>query len=228
MTDRRMREIYIVDLETTGLIGAPMDMILEIGIVKLNLNNGTIEEIYNTVINPGEEALKWYEETNGEPWIFKNAYMTPEEVEDVGIDIADANHDLQEILRNKWVTSYNVPFDFTKFLMEYPYTLYRCNPIIPFDIANLATWTIKAKLCKYDAPHLAICWQENTTPLEKRILQGFCTNPGRRVRAIDAYCYLCPDDPLNLNGKEAHRAFKDAWMEALILRSILMEEEGSL
>lgn len=223
MTDFRGRDIYIVDLETTGLMGWPTDHILEVGIAKLDLDTGEIDEVYERVCNPGEWHLMRYRDKYGEPWIFKNGYMTQSEVKDVGLSLGTIMREVERILfSGEYVTSYNVAFDFDKFLLKNPFVIYDRGPIIPFDIADLATRTIKAKLCNYQEPQWLLAGWGKIPPVEQRILEGLCINPERRIRAIDAYCYLCPDDPLKLAGREAHRALKDALMEAHILRSVLM------
>jgi len=70
-----MNEIIVLDIETTGL-SPKQDYILELGIVKLNLENGEIIELFNQVFkdpNLGDEHYK--------SWIFENGFLKKDEIE---------------------------------------------------------------------------------------------------------------------------------------------------
>jgi DNA polymerase-3 subunit epsilon len=69
-----MRNIAIVDIETTGFQAAG-GLIVEVGIVSLDLNTGAVLPVFESVVQePG------FCEDHRESWIFKNSDLTFEEV----------------------------------------------------------------------------------------------------------------------------------------------------
>lgn len=108
------------------------------------------------------------------------------------------------------VTSYNVGFDFARFLYDEPWNLKglgRRN----IDIMKLATERIYLMAGEGDL-------------IGDKVLQGRLLRerrespyPDKWVRSIDAYRALCPEVPMGLKGMR-HRALDDAVMEGHVLK----------
>jgi DNA polymerase III epsilon subunit-like protein len=100
-------EILIVDLETTGWLKAG-GQIVEIGIVELNTKTGEKTMLFDSVINPNQDA-----ETIEKSWIVQKGYMTAKEILE-GVQLSDVRDVVQSILNNHpdGITAFNNKFDF--------------------------------------------------------------------------------------------------------------------
>ena len=67
-------EIIVLDIETTGL-NPNEDFILELGMVKLNLDNGEITTLFNQVFKDPNLRARHHK-----AWIFENGFMSVEEI----------------------------------------------------------------------------------------------------------------------------------------------------
>ena len=95
-------KIIIIDIETTGFL--PSGLIIEIAIVKLDLESGKTEVIYNELIKEKE-----FNETHKDSWIFSNSDIKFNEVmKSKEID----KETIQNILSEYNATAYNKKFDF--------------------------------------------------------------------------------------------------------------------
>lgn len=120
--------MFIVDIETTGLNGIKEgDKIVEVGVVKLTPEG--VEDVYSAVIN--QPDIEKY----ADAWVFQHTDLTVEDVKN-GRNEKEVANELQKLLNFKPATSYNVKFDFDKFLNQLPYGVF---PNIPFDIMDLAS-----------------------------------------------------------------------------------------
>ena len=97
-------EIYVLDTETTGLEGAPKDLVVDVGICRVSLRRGTVEDVYSSVL--GYDVDSW-DDYHRNAWIFENTDMTLEMVAEAP-PAMDVIEDVRRILRNKTVTAYNV------------------------------------------------------------------------------------------------------------------------
>ena len=115
----------------------------------------------------------------------------------------------QEIVTGREVTSYNVGFDFGKFLYHEPWNL-RGIVDRKIDIMKLATSRVYEL---FEGDSLA------DKELQERLLREREESyyPEKWVRSIDAYRALCPEDSIRLE-KMIHRAIDDAVMEGWILK----------
>lgn len=177
-----MNPLYIVDTETTGLDGYPQDLVVEIGIVRVNLEKGTVRNVMDTVV--GYDTGSW-PACMCSSWIFSNSTLTTEEV-----DRAPRMKTVVDLVRGtlsgKHVTSYNRSFDFGRFLNEPPWNLRECTVREPcVMLAADAVAEIPRSGSYYDRP----AWP----------------------RLENAYAYLCPDNPEGI-GDQDHRALSDARM----------------
>ena len=95
-------KIAIIDLETTGFLNEG-GLIVEVGIVELDLNTGEKKIIYDELVRE-----PFYNEKHKDSWIFSNSNLKHE-------DIMNANplnlREIQDILTIYPVTAYNKEFD---------------------------------------------------------------------------------------------------------------------
>ncbi len=211
--------MLIIDTETTGLNGYPTDRVLEIGIAEYDEQTGKISSVYSEMIRY-EDIRKFDEEyvnRDGSTgiWIYKHSDMRIEETLNAAKDLATVVDEVRDVVRGKEVTSYNVGFDFAKFLYEEPWDL---KPIVTrkIDIMDLATKKVMS-MARSDSI--------SDKKLQERLLfeEANSPYPNKWVRSEDAYRVLCPDDPMDLE-KQTHRALDDAVMEAWILKTIAETE----
>jgi len=102
------KEILITDLETTGW-STTKNKIVEVGIVKLNIETGEKEILFDKVVKP--EGLTFKEIS--ESWIVENGYMSISEI-DKAESLESNLVEIQSII-NKYtlgITAFNNPFDF--------------------------------------------------------------------------------------------------------------------
>ncbi|WP_139955734.1 3'-5' exonuclease [Flavicella sediminum] len=99
-------ELIVLDIETTGL--SPVnDFILELGIVKLDLDTGEITTLFDAVFKDPKLTAK-----HRNAWIFQNGYMELSEVRNAN-PLSDYEDEIQEILdayKGK-ITAWNRSFD---------------------------------------------------------------------------------------------------------------------
>lgn len=180
----KTKEIYVVDTETTGLDGYPKDLILEITITKVNLEKQSIEIVYDSVL--GYDTKIW-DHWLRDAWIFHNSTLKIEDVQKARSSSLIVP-EIQEILKGKVVTSFNVEYDFDQFLYHEPFNL-KGDVTVPFCLMLLST--NECKLPGY--------YQEYKWP-----------------RLEEAYDILVQnkDPELSLN---AHRAKSDTLMASYVL-----------
>ena len=96
-------KILVVDIETTGF-KSDRDLIVEIGVVLLDLENGNMEVVFNQLVK--EEGFC---HNNAEAWVFENSDLMYEDVlhADPINKVA-----LQELFSLHPVTAWNSDFDF--------------------------------------------------------------------------------------------------------------------
>lgn len=205
--------ILIIDTETTGLEGYPKDRVLEIGIAELR--DDTVTQVYSETIRYPDisEFDKKYRNPNGTEgiWIYRNSDLRMEDTLNAPKDLETVVGEVKEIVSRREITSYNVPYDFGKFLDYGPWNLKDvCS--IPFDIMDLATEKVYS-LADDDLIEDKV--------LQRKLIQEREESyyPDKWVRSIDAYRVLCPDDPMGLE-RMRHRAADDAVMEEWILDAL--------
>lgn len=105
-----MEEIVVVDIETSGF--QPQGgLIVEVGMVSLNLGTGGITDEFNEIVQENGFGEKHARDPFG--WIFKNSDLRYEEVLRAG-NLLELIHDIQSIF-DKYpygATAYNKQFDF--------------------------------------------------------------------------------------------------------------------
>ena len=205
--------VLIIDTETTGLSGYPKDRVLEIGIAELE--EGSVKPVYSEIIRYSDivEFDRKYVNPNGSEgiWIYRNSDLRMEDTLNAIKDLGTVAAEVREIVSGREVTSYNVPFDFGKFLYHEPWNLKElCS--VPYDIMELATKRVYSLAEEDMIPDRA---------LQERLLREREESyyPNKWIRSIDAYRALCPEDPMGLEGMR-HRAIDDAVMEGWILSAL--------
>ena len=205
--------VLIIDTETTGLSGYPKDRVLEIGIAELE--GGSVKSVYSEIIRYSDivEFDRKYVNLDGSEgiWIYRNSDLRIEDTLNAAKDVETVAAEIREIVSGREVTSYNVPFDFGKFLYHEPWNLKElCS--VPYDIMELATKRVYSLAEEDMIPDRA---------LQERLLREREDSyyPEKWVRSIDAYHVLCPEDPMGLEGMR-HRAIDDAVMEGWILKAL--------
>ena len=99
----RSMEILIIDIETTDFL-IHGGLIVEIGIVKLDLETGNIEKTYHALVRE-----KTYNEHHKDSWIFNNSDLKHEKI--IAAEPLDTKK-IQDILNKYPATAYNKQFDF--------------------------------------------------------------------------------------------------------------------
>ena len=179
--------IYVLDTETTGLEGAPKDVVVDVGITKVSLRHGTVEDAYSSVL--GYDVDCW-DDYRRNAWIFQNTDMTLEMVENAP-PAMKVIEDVRRMLRGKTVTTYNIAYDLDKFLYQEPWcmrgTFKQC-----FDIMLAAM-----KVCKLPSQSYG--------------------REYRYPKLDYAYSTIVEGDPANINGVQDHRALSDARMASHLM-----------
>jgi DNA polymerase III epsilon subunit-like protein len=180
-------KIYVLDTETTGLKGAPADVVVDIGVCETDLEKGTVKPVYSSIV--GHDTEKWndYRKT---AWIFQNTDLTLEAVDDAP-PFDKVASDVRKLLRGRNVTSYNTGYDMGKFLYLEPWSMKglfkECT-----DIMKAATLVCKIPSeyygCDYRYPRLDV-----------------------------AYSMIVDGDPAGIEGKQDHRALSDAVVASYVM-----------
>lgn len=208
--------ILVIDTETTGLTGYPKDRVLEIGIAELTVSK-EVRPVYSEKIRYDDilEFDKAYvNDKDGEPgcWIYRHSSLDIKDTLHAEKDLDAVVSEVRDIVKGRLVTSYNVPFDFAKFLDCPPWNL-RGEVTMFDDIMDLASERVYEMADSGDIKDKGLQYYL----LKKR---DECPYPKCWVRSNEAYKVFCPDDPLGV-GNQTHRALDDALMEAHILRVLL-------
>ena len=177
--------IYVLDTETTGLKGHPYDHVVDIAVCLVSLDEGIVEPVYSSVV--GYDTSAWDKATR-QAWIFENTDMSLGMVQ-AAPPIMDVVSDLRSLLQGQYVTSFNVDFDFQKFLFFTPWNLERyIHPTRCIMKAAMPICAIPGFYDKYKFPKLQ-----------------------------EAYDMIVTGDPAGIAGNQTHRALSDAVMASHLL-----------
>jgi len=116
-------KIAVVDIETTGF-SPDYDKIVEIGIVELDLSDGSTRVLFDKVILEDD-----FNESCENAWVFNNSDLTFDEVLNNGTPIEDERLNLQIIFDSYHVTAFNSAFDIG-FLQKRGFAIPRTTPCI--------------------------------------------------------------------------------------------------
>ena len=187
LDDIPLDEIYVLDTETTGLYGAPKDVVVDVGITKVSLRKGTVSDVYSSVL--GYDTDEW-DDYRQNAWIFQNTDMTLEMVSQAppAMKVID---DVRRILNRKNATAYNIGYDFDKFLYLEPWNLKGTFNPCP-DIMLAAK-----DICKLPSQYYG--------------------REYRYPKLDYAYEHIVDGDPAGIHGKQDHRALSDARMASYVM-----------
>jgi len=180
-------EIFVLDTETTGLDGGPKDLVVDIGICAVCLKEGKVREVYSSVV--GYDVTDW-EEHRAKAWIFGNSDLTLDKVA-AAPPLFKVREDVERLLRNKVVTSYNVPFDMDRFLYREPWHMRGVFSVCT-DIMKAA-----ADVCKIPSEYYGVSY--------------------KYPKLDHAYNVIVEGDPAGVGGKQDHRALSDARMASYVM-----------
>lgn len=102
LDDEKEQKIIVVDIETTNFLQRG-GLIIDIGIVELDLNTGGVKVLYDNRVK--EEGF----DKSCNAWIFDNSSLTPEMIDEAG---PLEKEELQKIFSKYPATAYNKRFDF--------------------------------------------------------------------------------------------------------------------
>ena len=119
-----MKHIYVIDIETSGTVGYPTDKIYEIAVAKCNIQTENIDIVYNEIIH---HYVKDLSERQKEAWIFSNSTLNLEDITNALKNPNKISNELKILLNEKFITSYNLEFDYFKFLKHSPFNLSNVN-----------------------------------------------------------------------------------------------------
>ncbi len=179
--------IYVLDTETTGLSGAPKDLVVDVGICRVDLKAGTVEDVYSSVL--GYDTDEW-EDYLRNAWIFENTDMTLEMVEEAP-RASTVIDDVRRILKKQAVTSYNTGYDFEKFLYAEPW--------------NLRGWFVECADIMKAATE--VC----------RLPSEYYGRKYKYPKLDYAYSKIVDGDPAGIDGVQDHRALSDARMASHLM-----------
>ncbi|NLU45475.1 MAG: 3'-5' exonuclease [Euryarchaeota archaeon] len=184
----RKREVYVLDTETTGLHGAPKDVVVDIGICLVDLDEGSVTEAYSAVVGHDVDAWDDYRKN---AWIFENTDMTLDMVRK-GKPFPEVREEVLSVIGGGRVTSYNTGYDFGRFLFKEPWNL--CGAFRECRDIMLAA----AEVCK--------------------LKPFYYNDGYRWPRLDVAYRTILGDeDPAGIHGVQDHRALSDARMASHIM-----------
>ncbi|MCQ2084574.1 MAG: hypothetical protein MJZ21_00320 [archaeon] len=221
-------KILVLDTETTGLNGAKYerdpfmdpffkrssldaygdskydqldwskygDLVVDIGICEVSLKDRTVRDVYSAIV--GYDTSTWTDEMRTS-WIFENTDLTVEQVHN-GVPFSQVKREVTEIVKGRWLTTYNVQYDLDKFLYRFPWNLkgifMECRDIMfsAKDICKLKSQYYGRSDYRY--PKLDYAYEH--------ILEGA--------------------DPAGINGVQDHRALSDARVASHLM--IKMNDDG--
>jgi DNA polymerase-3 subunit epsilon len=102
----KSNKIAVVDIETTDLF-PDKGLIVEIGIVELDLDSGATKILFESKIK--ETGFMMHSKNS---WIFNNSTLKYEDILRAP-DLIDIKESIQRILNQYCLTAYNKPFDFS-------------------------------------------------------------------------------------------------------------------
>jgi len=122
-------KIIVLDIETTGWLNKG-GLIVEIGALILDLNNGETTPVYDQIIKEDD-----FNESHKDSWIFNNSSLTWECVNNTGVAIEKEL--LQDLFNQYPVTAYNKAFDLSflrsrgfVFPVEFPCPMITLTPVM--------------------------------------------------------------------------------------------------
>ena len=149
----------------------------------------TVEPAFESTV--GYNTERWCDRWK-ESWIFSHSTLKLKDIQ-TAPKLMDVVSQVRYLLVGENVTSYNMPFDFRKFLDKKPWELKKFGCVKMPDIMEAA-----ADYFKEPSPFGGYRWPR----LER------------------AYRTLCENDPAGINNKQEHRAMSDAIAAGYVLLAL--------
>ncbi len=213
--------ILVLDTETTGLNGAKYDadpfqdrffkkstldafgddklddldwsrygdIVVDIGICEASLKNKTVKPVYSSIV--GYRTDSWTDDMK-RSWIFENTDLTVEQVE-AAKPFSKVKREVSALVKNKWLTTYNIQYDLDKFLYRFPWnlkgTFMECRDIM-FSARDV---------CKLKSQYYGV-------------------SEYRYPKLDYAYAHILNgEDPAEIHGVQDHRALSDAKVASYLM-----------
>ncbi|MHA1466209.1 MAG: hypothetical protein ACTSVO_12350 [Candidatus Heimdallarchaeaceae archaeon] len=186
-------DIYVIDIETTGLDGWKSDHVVEISIMKANLTNQKIEQVYHNLIY--YDTTKWDEKTRN-AWIFEKGIIKLDEIQSAKKDIHEVSNEVRKILTGKFISAYNNNFDFDKFLLHEPWNINPktckikvapCIMLATTDYIKIPTKYKKRKLVNLSEARKHLLNEDTTSIINNKELESTVMEYGMHRANCDAF-----------------------------------------
>ena len=190
-------DIYVIDIETTGLDGWQRNHVVEISIMKANLTKQKIEQVYHNLIH--YDITKWDEKTKN-AWIFKKGIIKLDEIQSAKKDIKEVSNEVRKILTGKFISAYNNNFDFDKFLLHEPWNInpetckIRIAPCIMLattDYIKIPTKYKKRKLVNLSEARKHLLNENTTSIINNKEIEKIVREYGVHRANCDAFYSAC-------------------------------------
>ncbi len=190
-------DIYVIDIETTGLNGWKSDHIVEISIMKANITKQKIEQVYHSLIH--YDTTKWDAKTKN-AWIFKQDIIKLEEIQQTTKDVKTIVEEVRKILTGKFIAAYNNEFDFNKFLLHEPWNINPgtckikiapCIMLATTDYIKIPTKYKKRKLVNLSEARKHLLNEDTTSITNNKELETIVREYGVHRANFDAFYSAC-------------------------------------
>jgi len=190
-------DIYVIDIETTGLDGWQKNHIVEISIMKANLTKQKIEQVYHSLVH--YDITKWDEITKN-AWIFEKGIIKLDEIQSAKKDIKEVSNDVRKILTGKFISAYNNGFDFTKFLLHEPWNINPetckikiapCIMLATTDYIKIPTKYKKRKLVNLSEARKHLLNENTTSIINNKEIEKIVREYGVHRANCDAFYSAC-------------------------------------
>jgi len=190
-------DIYVIDIETTGLNGWKCDHVVEISIMKANLTKQKIEQVYHSLIH--YDTTKWDEKVKN-AWIFKKGTIKLEEIQNTKKDVKEVSNEVRKILMGKYISAYNNNFDFNKFLLHEPWNINPetgkikiapCIMLATTDYIKIPTKYQKRKLVNLSEARKHLLDEDTTSIINNKELETIVREYGVHRANCDAFYAAC-------------------------------------
>lgn len=165
------------------------DLVVDIGICEVSLSNRTVKPVYSSIV--GYDTESWTDKMKTS-WIFENTDLTIEEVESAK-RLSKVKKEIEDLVKDRWLTTYNVQYDLDKFLYRFPWNLkgsfMECRDIM-FSARDI---------CKLKSPYYGV-------------------SEYRYPKLDYAYAHILNgEDPAGIHGVQDHRALSDAKVASYLM-----------
>lgn len=150
MRELKYNKVAVIDIETTGL-NPEIELILEIGIVELDLATGETKILFDSLV----KETKFGEE-HKEAWIFSNSDLKFEDFENAPL-FDDLKQKISEIFNQYPITAFNKAFDLD-FLKAKEINIPKELPCIMLTAQNIIKIPYQYDSSRYKRPNVQEAW----------------------------------------------------------------------